>query len=560
MPGRCVHHERMTEALLEQEIRTEPRVRRGVLGAMLQSAGCITADMVAQAVEEQRTTGERIGAVLVRLGADPEDVARTLALQVRMRYMGPPLRVDPAAVALVNASLARRLRALPVRCDERAVTVALTDPLDVAVLDDLRFRLGRRVEPVVVSPATLEQAIQNAYDDGAVRDLARRFNGNTRVRAAAQAPTPDELSALRRASEAAPIVELVNLLIERAIARRASDVHVEPAEEGLHVRARIDGVLAPLFDIPNEAAGAVVSRIKIMAGLDIAVRLRPQDGRATAAGGDGSVALRVSTLPALGGEKVVLRLLRGGAAAPGLDELGMDATTLSRVERMLTQPHGVLLVTGPTGSGKTTTLYGMLASLDRARRNIITLEDPVEYRLPGVTQVQVHARAGLGFADALRAVLRQDPDIIMVGELRDKESAGIALSAALTGHLVLATLHTNDAPTAATRLCELGMPPYLVAGTLLGVIAQRLARCICVQCNGGGCRNCDGGLHGRTGVYEVLVTDDAIRARILRRAPAHVIRAAARAGGMRTLGEDARRLVDAGVTREDEVAALLALE
>lgn len=549
----------MKEALLELAPPPPPTVKRGALGAMLLAAGCVSEEVLTSALAEQRVTGERIGSVLVRLGVDPEDVARMLALQVRMRYLPPPLAVDAAAARLVTALLARRLGALPIRCDERSVTVAICDPLDVAALDDLRFRLGRRVEPVVVSPGTLERAIQDAYDDGAVRDLARRFNGNARTRAGAQAPSAEELSALRRASEAAPIVELVNLLIERAIERRASDVHIEPAEDGLHVRARIDGVLAPLFDIPSEAAGAVVSRIKIMAGLDIAVRLRPQDGRASAAGTDGSVALRVSTLPALGGEKVVIRLLRGGAAAPSLDELGMDDHTRARVDCMLAQPHGVLLVTGPTGSGKTTTLYGMLASLDRRRRNIITLEDPVEYRLPGITQVQVHARAGLGFADALRAVLRQDPDIIMVGELRDRESAGIALSAALTGHLVLATLHTNDAPTAATRLCELGVPPYLVAGTLLGVIAQRLARRICRQCDGKGCQSCDAGLHGRTGIYEVLVTDDTIRARILRRAPAHVIRAAARAGGMRTLGEDARRLVDAGITTETEVGALLAI-
>ncbi|HEU5208530.1 MAG TPA: ATPase, T2SS/T4P/T4SS family [Longimicrobiales bacterium] len=549
----------MTEALLEHITQSADIVRRGALGAMLQSAGCVSADLLASALAEQRVTGERIGTVLVRAGVDPEDVARMLALQVRMRYLSPPVRADPPAAGLVTASLARRLQALPIRCDERTVTVAISDPLDVAALDDLRFRLGRRIEPVVVSAATLEHAIQHAYDDGAVRDLARRFNGGARVRGVAQAPSAEELTALRRASEAAPVVELVNLLVERAIARRASDVHVEPVDDGLHVRARIDGVLTPLFEIPSEAAGAVISRIKIMAGLDIAVRLRPQDGRASAAGTNGTVALRVSTLPALGGEKVVIRLLRGGAAAPSLDDLGMDADTRVRVDRMLAQPHGVLLVTGPTGSGKTTTLYGMLASLDRRRRNIITLEDPVEYRLPGITQVQVHTRAGLGFADALRAVLRQDPDIIMVGELRDRESAGIALSAALTGHLVLATLHTNDAPTAATRLCELGMPPYLVAGTLLGVVAQRLARRVCRQCAGSGCQNCDAGLHGRTGVYEVLVTDDAIRARILRRAPAHVIRAAARAGGMRTLGEDARRLVDAGITREDEVAGLLTL-
>ncbi|MGH7444902.1 MAG: GspE/PulE family protein [Longimicrobiales bacterium] len=537
-------------------------LERGVLGAMLVAAGVVTADLLASALAEQRGTRERIGAVLVRRGVDPEAIARVLALQLRMKYQPAPVRAETAAAALLDAELARRLQALPLRFDERSVAVAVADPLDIEALDDLRFRLSRRIEPVVVSVPALAAAIEAAYDAGEVRALARRFNGGAaRPRpAASDGAAAEELSALRRASEAAPVVELVNLLVERALARRASDVHIEAAANGLHVRARIDGALSPLFDIPQEAAGAVVSRIKIMAGLDIAVRLRPQDGRATAVAGGGDVALRVSTLPALGGEKVVIRLLRGGAEAPSLDDIGMDRPTRTRIDRMLGQPHGVLLVTGPTGSGKTTTLYAMLAALDRQRRNIVTLEDPVEYRLAGITQVQVHARAGLGFADALRAVLRQDPDVIMVGELRDRESAGIALSAALTGHLVLATLHTNDAPTAATRLCELGMPPYLVSGSLLGVLAQRLARRVCTDCRGSGCSRCDGGFRGRAGVYETMVVDDAVRTRILRRAPAHVIRAAARAHGMRTLAEDARRLVDEGVTSAEEVGALLKLE
>ncbi len=553
-----VERTRAPAPALERRGASGAPIARGALGTMLVAAGVISPELLASALEEQRTTRERIGEVLVRRGVDAEAIARVLALQLRMRYLPAPVRADPAAAALLDGDLARRLGALPVRADERSAVVALADPLDVEVLDDLRFRLGRRIEPVVVSPPALAAAVEAAYDAGAVRALARRFHSGPRTRPAST-DASDEVTELRRASEAAPVIELVNLLIERALARRASDVHIETADNGLHVRARIDGVLRPLFDIPPEAAGAVVSRVKIMAGLDIAVRLRPQDGRATAATGGGAVALRVSTLPAMGGEKVVIRLLRGGAEAPSLDELGMDAHTRERIDGMLGQAHGVLLVTGPTGSGKTTTLYAMLAALDRQRRNIVTLEDPIEYRLDGVTQVQVHARAGLGFAEALRAVLRQDPDVIMVGELRDRESAGIALSAALTGHLVLATLHTNDAPTAATRLCELGIPSYLVAGTLLGVLAQRLARRLCSHCAGAGCQRCDGGYRGRTGVYEVLVVGDALRARILRRAPAHVIRTAARAAGMRTLGEDARRLVDAGITSADEVAPLLAL-
>ena len=530
-----------------------------MLGAMLIAAGAVDRDVVNAALGEQRRTRERIGVLLIRRGVDAEVVARVLATQLRMPYAPAPLRADGAACALLEAAEARRLRVLPLDCDERGVTVAVTDPLDMSGLDDLRFRLGRRIQPVVVSEATLTAALNAAYDAGAVRALAGRF-------AARAAPSPaagdaiEDLGALRRASEAAPVVELVNLLIERALARGASDIHIEPADEGLCVRARVDGVLVRMFDVPAHAAGAVVSRIKIIAGLDIAVRLRPQDGRAAHAAAGREVALRVSTMPALGGEKVVVRLLRGGAEAPSLDAIGMDTATRTRLDGLLAHPHGVLLVTGPTGSGKTTTLYAMLATLDRARRNIITLEDPIEYRLPGVTQVQVHARAGLGFAEALRAVLRQDPDVIMVGELRDRESAGIALSAALTGHLVLATLHTNDAPSAATRLCELGAPPYLVAGTLLGALAQRLARRRCAYCAAEGCARCDGGYRGRTGVFELLVADDRVRARILRRAPAHVVRAAARQGGMRTLAEDAQRVVRAGLTTETEVAPLLALK
>lgn len=532
-------------------------LERGVLGVMLIKAGAVDAAMVADALAEQRRTRERIGTLLIRRGADPEIVARVLAVQLRMPYAPAPLRVEPGASALIDAELARRLRALPLRHDERTATVALADPLDMTALDDLRFRLGRRILPVVASDGTIAAALDAAYDAGAVRALASRFAG--RAPAAGTPESVEDVGALRRASEAAPIIELVNMLVERALERRASDVHIEPVPEGLCVRARVDGVLVRMFDVPPHAAGAVVSRIKIVAGLDIAVRLRPQDGRAMLGSGNRDVALRVSTLPAIGGEKVVIRLLRGGAEAPSLDVIGMDADTRARLDRMLAQPHGVLLVTGPTGSGKTTTLYAMLAALDRVHRNIVTLEDPVEYGLSGITQVQVHARAGMGFADALRAVLRQDPDIIMVGELRDRESAGIALSAALTGHLVLATLHTNDAPSAATRLCELGVPPYLVAGTLIGALAQRLARRVCPHCRGGGCARCDGGYRGRTGVFELLTVDDTVRARILRRAPAHVVRIAARAAGMRTLGEDAARVVEAGWTTISEVAPLLAL-
>ena len=371
-------------------------------------------------------------------------------------------------------------------------------------------------------------------------------------------------------------------LLERAAALRASDLHVEPAGGGLKVRARVDGVLRELAEV-GEHAAAVVSRIKIMAGLDIAVKRRPQDGRAAVRAAGRPLALRVSTLPAQGGEKVVIRLLEAGGAPPRLEELGLGPTDRARFERLLGRGHGVILVTGPTGSGKTTTLYAALGALDRARRNVVTLEDPVEYRLEGVTQVQVHPRAGLTFAAGLRAILRQDPDVIMVGELRDRETVEVGMAAALTGHLVLSTLHTNDAAGAVARLVEMGAPPYLVASGLIAVLAQRLARRLCPACRTAGppgpealaelgprvpprlyapagCSRCDrAGYRGRVGIFELLVVDGRIRELVLRRAGADALRAAARAAGMTTLGEDAREKLRAGLTSFEEVRPLLAL-
>lgn len=389
---------------------------------------------------------------------------------------------------------------------------------------------------------------------------------------------------MRRASEAAPIVALVDLVLSRAVAQRASDVHIEPTGDVLRVRTRVDGVMRVLLELPARTGGAFASRIKIMAELDIAVKRRPQDGRAAVTVEDRELALRVSTLPSQGGEKIVIRVLESGAPVQRLDAIGMEPELLSRFGRLLGRSHGVILVTGPTGSGKTTTLYGALAGLDREQHNIVTLEDPVEYRLPGLTQVQVHRRAGLGFASALRSVLRQDPDVIMVGELRDRETVETAMAAALTGHLVLSTVHTNDAPTAATRLAEMGAPQYLVAAGLIGIVAQRLARRLCEHCRierladpreldavglpprpitlyePGGCTRCDGtGYRGRVGLFELLAVTGRVREMILRRKPADAIRDAARADGYASLGHDAWCKVQAGATSLDEVRPLLSL-
>ena len=545
-----------------------------VLGHYLLAAGALQDDQLQAAVEEQRRTGERLGEVLVRRGLAPEHVARALAAQLRLPYAPPPLAADSAALRLVDAATAQRLRVLPLRATERALTVVMAEPLDLSALDDLRFRTGRRIEAVVAVPAAVDAAIAQAYHSGAVADVLTRI-GQEGVAVPAPAEAPTELA---RASEAPPIVALVELLLSRSIQLRASDIHVEATR----VRARVDGVLRELMALPPGSRGAVVSRIKILAGLDIAIKRKAQDGRGVVKLDGREFALRVSTLPAQGGEKVVLRLLESGGRVEPLTALGLAPDQLAQFHRLLQRSHGLVLVTGPTGSGKTTSLYAALAALDRERRNILTLEDPVEYRLPGLTQVQVNRRAGLGFAAALRAALRQDPDVIMVGELRDRKSVQIALAAALTGHLVLSTLHTNDAPSAAARLIEMGAPPYLVAATLVAVLAQRLARRLCPHCrvdvaldpheladvglapHGAtawiprGCERCDGtGYRGRVGIYELLPVTAELRERILGRASGDALRETARAAGVRSLGQDAWLKVRSGWTSLEEVRPLL---
>jgi type IV pilus assembly protein PilB len=617
----------------------EPTTR--VLGQLLLADGVVDAAELAGALEEQRRTRERLGAVLVRRGLDARHVARALARQLRLAYAEPPLAPDRAALAAVDRGLAVRLRVLPLAVDGRTLRVAMADPLDTAAVDDLQFQTGRRVEPVVTTPRAIADGLAAAYGvlvpaerapragngaahalptamtadagtgpghddravaaapaaarDGAPRDGAAQPAGSASLAAgeewagrpagAADAGVADEeTGALVRASEAAPIVALVEQLLVRAVAARASDLHVEPTTAGLRVRARVDGVLRELATLPAEVALAVVSRIKIIAGLDISVKRRPQDGRAALGVHGRELALRVSTLPCEAGEKVVIRFLDPQDAARRLEDLGFRPEVGARFLRLLGRGHGVILVTGPTGSGKTTTLYAALGALDRDRLNITTLEDPVEYRLPGLTQVQVHARAGLTFAAALRAVLRQDPDVVMVGEMRDRETVEVGMAAALTGHLVLSTLHTNDAPGAIARLAEMGAPAYLVAGGLIGVLAQRLARRLCPHCREPydadaaelaelglparpvrlyrprGCARCEGtGYRGRVGIHELLVVDARIRELILQRAAADLIRDAARAAGMETLGQDAWNKVRAGLTSLAEVRPLLTL-
>ncbi|HSM35059.1 MAG TPA: ATPase, T2SS/T4P/T4SS family [Longimicrobiales bacterium] len=560
---------------------TEPddRARRTsaprVLGQLLRAAEAITEAELQAALNEQRWTRERLGVVLIRNGTEPEVVARGLAEQLRVPFVAGPLAQDGEAASLLDPASAERARMLPLRIEGGAILAAVDDPLDAGALDELRFRTGRRVEPVVVTPQALDDAFAAL---AGVPASSGNAGGEAR-------PTTADASPPTSAAVAdAGVVALVERILAASSQVGASDIHVEPRPEGLGVRARVDGELRRVFELPGDAAPAVVSRLKIMAGLDISVRRMPQDGRASVRLEGRPLDLRVSTLPSVHGEKVVLRMLDPEHAGMGMDELGLPPGLRIRLDRLLLRAHGALLVTGPTGSGKTTTLYAVLGSVDREHRNVVTLEDPIEYRLPGLTQVQVQVRAGFTFAAALRAVLRQDPDVVMVGEMRDPETAEVGMAAALTGHLVLSTLHTNDAASAVSRLIEMGVPPYMIAAGLSGVLAQRLVRRLCRGCRrpvpadpaelaslglpedglavheAGGCAGCGGrGYRGRTGIFELLEIDAGVREAILRREGPDRIRGAAADAGAAGLPQHAAARLAAGETSLAEVAPFLAL-
>ena len=522
-----------------------------VLGQLLLAAGHINEEQLTNALRTQRTTRERIGEILIKQGLAPRCIAQALAGQLRLTYIEPPLHPEPAAFQLIDRATATRLRILPLTVRERTLRVAMADPLDVAAVDDLQFRTGKRVEPVVAEAAAIESALA-CYEPSALAALLMRIPSRSQV-----TENDDEL---RRASEAAPVVAVVDHIFHTAVRAGASDIHLEPAQDRLVVRGRVDGRLRELMTLPHHTSAAIVSRIKVTAALDISEKRRPQDGRVTLRVAERDLFARISTLPANGGEKVVVRLLDGVQRFASLEELGMQDQALADLRRMLRQPHGVILVTGPTGSGKSTTLYAALGELDRVARNIITLEDPVEYKMPGITQVQVQRRAGLSFARALRAVLRQDPDIIMIGEMRDRETVEVALAAAMTGHLVLSTLHTNDAPSAVLRLLDMGAQPYLVAGSLIGVVAQRLVRRTCTACNGNSCVECSNtGFRGRIGAFEVMSVTAAVRELIMKRSSSDSVRQLVLREGMVALARDAADKVARRLTTAEEAAPLLAL-
>ena len=560
------------------ELKTSPGPDR--LGRILLRERVITTDVLKEALVRASQERVRLGEALVTMGAaTPADILRALAQQQQLSFLtANELPSTPPMLKGLSPKYLRQYLACPIAVEGSTVTVATAEPANPQLLDELQQMLGLAVKLCVAPGPAILEAIERAY--GANTALQKIVEGMGTSGTEHHTEPEEDLNHLRDMAFEAPVVRLVNLLIEGALASDASDIHIEPFEDSLRVRYRIDGLLYDQEAPPRRLQAALTSRIKIMAEMNIAERRLPQDGRIRVTGQGGRrVDIRVSTVPTIHGESIVMRLLDRSSVFLPFDRLGFSPSTASAFEALIRRPHGILLVTGPTGSGKTTTLYAALDKINRPDLKILTVEDPVEYQLKGVNQIPVRPKIGLSFAAGLRHIVRQDPDVIMVGEIRDLETAEIAIQSALTGHLVFSTLHTNDAPGAVTRLQDLGCEPYLVSSVLSGVLAQRLVRRICQACRapdhvesaellaigipdatgielyrGKGCDDCRGtGYRGRIGIYELFRIDDETRSLIVRRAPAGEIRRHAVEHGMLTLREDAWIKARRGLTTVDEI-------
>lgn len=566
------------------------------IGKLLLDEGFITQRQLDKAQSDAARRNEPLQKVLVSMGfVSDKDVVESLGRQMGFAFADvESLSLDPELVKSIPEHLAKRYNVIPISQQDNQLTLAMADPLNVLAIDDIRLITGFDIQPVIAVEEAITKAIGNMFGvtdmvavDSAVKDIAETDFGGMEV----EDDVEDEeisLDKLKSLVDEAPIVRVVNLIISQAINDKASDIHIEPEVKTVKVRYRVDGVLHDVMTPPKHIQAPMVSRIKIMSNMDIAERRIPQDGKIHLKHDGREFDLRVSTVPTIHGEKVVMRILDKGSVMLGLEKLGFSDSNRTKFEAIVDKPYGMILVTGPTGSGKSTTLYSCLNKLNTGLTNILTIEDPAEYQLPGVNQVQVNPKANLTFASALRAFLRQDPDIIMVGEIRDAETANIAVEAALTGHLVLSTLHTNDAAGAVSRLVEMGVEPFLVASSVVGVLAQRLARTICPNCKeafsaseeairkfglsmygdsdikfyrGRGCDNCKmTGYKGRTGIHEILPMSDRVRGLILNRASTAEIKQAAVEEGMSTMQDDGLAKVLSGVTSMEECLRVVYVE
>jgi general secretion pathway protein E len=557
------------------------------LGELLRDIAGVTPAQLEEALAQQRESGVPLGEILVRLKyITPGQFLEALARQFNLpfRTTVPRASVNTPMLAKIPLSFAKRYELVPLTEEQGQVVVAISNPLNLQVLDDVRLLTGQPVTPVLAPAEAITDLLQTLYEQ-AQESAEEVIEDIDSAHLSRLAEAIDETTDLLTATDDAPIIRLLNSLMFRAVKERASDIHIEPFEREVVVRYRIDGVLHNVLTPPKRVLSALISRVKIMAGLDIAERRVPQDGRIGIRIGDREVDIRVSIIPVANGERAVLRLLDKQHLLLQLDQLGFTPAHLERTSQLVRLSHGMLLVTGPTGSGKTTTIYAALSQINTPDKNILTIEDPIEYQLKGIGQMQINPKANLTFANCLRSILRQDPDVILVGEIRDVETAEISIHAALTGHLVFSTLHTNDASGAVTRLLDMGIEPFLVASSVAAIVAQRLVRTICAACRqsyapsaeelarlgvrpsalggegrsitlarGAGCEVCGGsGYRGRVAIYEILPVDEQIRRLIMAKADAGAIRDAAVGTGMRTLRVEGMAKVLQGQTTGEEV-------
>ncbi len=555
------------------------------LGDILVNNGAITQEQLDRALELQKTRHERLGTILIDEGIINEQrLIETLELQLGIDFIDlSKVRIPIELASLVPKSIARRHGVVPVRLNKDELTLAMSDPLNFVALEEVRTATRKRIIPKIATVAAVNKAISTLYgNEGVARAIEEmRYDNSARETAAAAQPRAEEVS---DDTQSAPTIRLVNSILERASVERASDVHLEPHADEMVVRMRIDGSLRTVLTVPDELKRAVISRLKIMGGMDITESRVPQDGRSNVMIKGHSIDLRMSTLPTMYGEKVVIRLLDKSTQLLNAAAIGLEGENLEKYNRLLTNEHGMILIVGPTGSGKSSTMYTMIRTLNTEEVNLVTLENPVEYDIDGVNQVQINEKVGMTFAGGLRAVLRQDPDIIAIGEIRDGETAEIAIRAAITGHLVLSTVYTNDVFSAIDRLIDIGVAPYLLADALNGVISQRLVRKICPHCKesytpaqteldklgckadpasvkfyrGKGCPHCyHTGYVGRTAVFEILIMDRDFKRAVASGSHMTELEASVKRGAFTPLREEGLRLVLSGITSSDEVLRII---
>ncbi len=565
---------------------------RKKLGEILVSAGVVTGDQVETALGMQKGAGKRIGEVLIEMGAaKEEDVARALAKQFRLEYVdvSDPAISQQIDTKLIPDELVRKHMVLPMTKQGGRLRLVIHDPKDLELLDMLRFRLNVEIDPKLCSRSKIKVYLDSKVAAPSMVSENKSLMTESIDRSIDRSMDKSVDSSIDQAAESAPIIKLCSRIIIEAVKGRASDIHIEPMNDRVRLRYRIDGVCIERDNLPKRMQNAVLARFKLMAGMNISEKRVPQDGRIKMPVDEAFIDFRVSACPAYHGESIVLRILRPDSVRIGLENIGFESDNLEVFNRIIRRPNGIFLVTGPTGSGKTTTLYSALDILNRPDKKIITAEDPIEYAFTGINQCQVRESIGLTFQAVLRAMLRQAPNIILVGEIRDKEVAEVAIQAALTGHLVFSTLHTNDAPSAITRLIDMGVKPFLVASSIQAVMAQRLIRMVCQKCKAPdpepdpkilrltgitaedrakntifkavGCESCGGtGYRGRKAIFEMMVLNSEIRDLAFRQEPVALIRKAALANGMRSLVLDGRIKILKGQTTPDEIARITQIE